>query len=380
MSLANSKRYYLIVFGLFCSFSLHAANLIIDAAWLENRGRTVDAHAGLLPGDTLFVLAGDYQNIVLKGLAGSPEKPIVVVNHQGQVRFAHDHYRGAFDIKRCQFLSVKGIKRNGNFGFVVKRAGTGSAIGINDRSTDISISGFQILHAGFAGILIKTDPDCDSATWRSNFVMRNILIEQNEISGTGGEGIYAGNTASVRQISCPGSESQRSVYPHFIEQLIIRKNRIDSTGADGLQIALSPDAVVEDNYITRYGVNPFEPFQNSGIQLGGGSSGICRNNRIESGSGNGISAIGIIGGNKIVGNVICQAGGHGIFIDDRADFPTVSSAIYIVENQIISPKLDGIRTYAEVFLHHLKKNYICGIKDDSSEVEASQGVVIQEEE
>lgn len=379
MSIVNLKRLFLVAFGLFCSISLHAANLIIDAEWLENRGRIVDARSGLLPGDTLFILAGDYQNIVLKELTGSLQKPIVVLNYKGQVRFAHEHYRGAFDIKRCKFLSVIGIKQNGHFGFVVKRAGTGSAIGINDRSTDISIAGFQILHAGFAGIMIKTDPDCDSSTWRQNFLMKNIVIEDNDISGTGGEGIYAGNTASVRYVSCCGQE-QIAVYPHLIQGLVVRSNRIDSTGADGLQIALAADAIVEGNHISRYGTKPFEPYQNSGIQLGGGSSGLCKNNFIESGSGNGISAIGIIGGNRIIGNVICQAGGHGIFIDDRSDFPPVSSAIFLFENQISAPKMDGIRSYAEVFLHHLKRNIICGIKEGSNEIETAVGVKIQEEE
>lgn len=360
--------------------SSYAENLTIDSAWLEIRGRIVGKNSGLGPGDTLFIKAGNYQNIVLKELLGAPNRPVVVINFNGQVRFSHQHYRGAFDIKRCQYVVVKGLKWNNKHGFVVEHAGTGSAVGINDRSSDISISGFQILHAGFAGIMIKTDPDCDSATWRDNFVMRNILIEDNEISGTGGEGIYAGNTASVRYVSCNNSEVQTAVYPHLIYGLIIRKNRIDSTGADGLQIALAPDAIVEQNYISRYGLNPFESFQNSGIQLGGGSSGVCRLNHIENGSGNGISAIGIIGGNKIIGNVICRAGGHGIFLDNRSDFPPISQYVFLEENEIIAPKLDGIRTYAEVFIHKIKRNSICGIRSGSIEIESESGVKIIGEE
>jgi hypothetical protein len=42
--------------------------------------------------------------------------------------------------------------------------------------------------------------------------------------------------------------------------------------------------------------------------------------------------------------------------------------------------MDGIRSYAEVFLHHLKRNIICGIKEGSNEIETAVGVKIQEEE
>ncbi len=336
----------------------------------------IDAESGLNPGDTLFFRAGDYQNVVLKGLSGDVNLPIVVMNWGGQVRFSHTHYRGAFDVKNCRYLVISGMKLSNQFGFVVLHAGTGSAIGINERSTNIRLAGFQIKHAGFAGIIVKTDPDCDSATWRSNFTMKDIVIEDNEISGTGGEGIYVGNTASVRYVTCGSTETTIAVYPHLIQGLVIRRNRIDSTGADGLQIALAADAIVEDNYISRYGSKPFEAFQNSGIQLGGGSSGICRNNRIERGKGNGISAIGIIGGNRIEGNIICMAGAYGIFIDDRDDFPPVDSKIWITGNQIIQPQLDGIRTYAESFVHHLKSNSICGLHGNALEVFSNNGIRI----
>lgn len=379
MSIARISKYFLFCCCFIGNFSAHAANLTIDPIWLEAKGRIVDPRAGLLPGDTLFFLAGNYQNVVLKGLIGTSDKPIVVMNVGGQVKFSHEHYRGAFDIKNCRYLVVQGVKIQKKYGFVVLRAGTGSAVGINERSSDIRLSGFQIKHAGFAGIMIKTDPDCDSNTWRSHFVMNQVIIEDNEISGTGGEGIYAGNTAAVRYVVCGNAEVSTPVLPHLLQGLVIRRNRIDSTGADGLQIALAPDAVVEDNYISRYGMRPFEAFQNSGIQLGGGSSGICRRNRIEGGSGNCISAIGIIGGNLIEDNVMCNAGAYGVFIDNRDDFPPQSSTIYLSRNQIINPKLDGIRTYAEPLIHHLRDNYICGIKANAKAVMAADGVEIIED-
>jgi len=91
--------------------------------------------------------------------------------------------------------------------------------------------------------------------------------------------------------------------------------------------------------------------QQSGIQIGGGTTGKCYNNYVANGTGNGMSIFGL-GNNDIYNNIIINAGRtyfpndpakriHGIFVDDRATISGSSFNFY--NNTIVSPKTDGIR-------------------------------------
>jgi hypothetical protein len=91
--------------------------------------------------------------------------------------------------------------------------------------------------------------------------------------------------------------------------------------------------------------------QMSGILIGGGSKCDCYNNYISQGKGNGIENHGL-GGYRIFNNIIVEAGRtflpldssqmrHGIFVSDVS--AQADSSFYILNNDIISPKSDGIR-------------------------------------
>jgi hypothetical protein len=89
----------------------------------------------------------------------------------------------------------------------------------------------------------------------------------------------------------------------------------------------------------------------SGIMLGGGSKCDCFNNYISQGKGTGIENHGL-GGNRIFNNIIIDAGRlyypldstekrHGIFVSDIT--MQEDSSVWILHNDIINPRSDGIR-------------------------------------
>jgi hypothetical protein len=89
----------------------------------------------------------------------------------------------------------------------------------------------------------------------------------------------------------------------------------------------------------------------SGIMLGGGSKCDCFNNYISQGKGTGIENHGL-GGNRIFNNIIIDAGRlyypldstekkHGIFVSDIT--MQEDSSVWILHNNIINPRSDGIR-------------------------------------
>jgi len=83
--------------------------------------------------------------------------------------------------------------------------------------------------------------------------------------------------------------------------------------------------------------------QNNGIQIGEGTGGLCYNNYIKGGFGSGLIVLGL-GDNTVYNNIVINAGGFGIFCDDRY---TAGTGFNFVNNTIINPGSDGIRLYAD---------------------------------
>src|SRR5690606_36096722 len=187
--------------------------------------------------------------------------------------------------------------------------------------------------------MAKTDPNCDPATWRENFVMKNVRIHHNHISGTNGEGIYAGNSFfGGMQTDCGVK------LPHEIHGIEIHHNIVEDTGWEGIQLGCATKgASIHNNIVRNYGTRNTNA-QNNGIQISSGTGGLCYNNLIEGGTGNGIIVFGI-GDNVIFNNIVRYAGNFGIFADER---DTPGRGFVFLNNTILEPKSDGLRIYAEL--------------------------------
>jgi len=132
--------------------------------------------------------------------------------------------------------------------------------------------------------------------------------------------------------------------PHEIKGLKIYNNVITNAGWEAIQVGCAIEGTeIFNNTITNYGtVN--KQFQNNGIQIGTGTGGLIYNNLIKKGTGNGMIILGT-GDNVIYNNIIVDAGANGIFCDERF---TPGDGFKFLNNTILSPKMDGIRLYAEL--------------------------------
>jgi hypothetical protein len=188
-------------------------------------------------------------------------------------------------------------------------------------------------------MLIKTDPNCDPATWRENFTMFDVSIHDNYVHHTGdGEGLYVGFTFyDGYNITC--NRQPTTVYGHIMDGLEIYNNITKDTGAEGIQVSSIPNgAQIHHNMIIEYGQRPFAQFQDNGMQVSQGKAEIY-NNLISDGPGNGLIIFGA--GHRVFNNILLNTGSYGVFADDRRE----GAGHAYLNNTIVNSALDGIRIY-----------------------------------
>jgi hypothetical protein len=289
------------------------------------------------PGSTVCIQAGKRGRLKLIGFKGTKDQPITFRNCGGQVVFENTTEEGTFIIEESRYFHVTGTGDPGfKYGFLLKTAPKGSAMGLSE--TDFEIDHVEIADAGFAGIMAKIEPNCNNTEYhRANFTMRNISIHDNYIHDTHGEGMYLGSSAYGGKYTPCGK-----LYPHVIEGLRVYNNRVENTGADGMQISsASKDVEVYNNEIYKYGQDPFNPVHVNGLMIGGGSTGKYYNNSIIDGTGLGICSFGI-GDLYLYNNLVVRSGGEGIFIDERTAL-IPNSGNYVHNNTVIAPGKDCIK-------------------------------------
>ncbi|WP_166727650.1 right-handed parallel beta-helix repeat-containing protein [Mucilaginibacter gilvus] len=294
----------------------------------------------MAPGTIIYVPAGTRGSLLLKNFKGTITSPIIVVNKGGRVTFSADVTASyGFKTQNCQYFKVLGNGVAGiKYGFDVNGGNIGMTM--DDLSSDFEIANVEVRNSGFAGIMAKTDPSCDEATWRGHFIMDNVLIHDNYVHKTGGEGLYIGNSfyAEGRQLACG------TVMPHDVLNLKVYNNLTDSTGCEGIQVGSATlNCEVYQNVVRSPGLSPFASGQNNGIQIGEGTGGKCYRNLVKNAPGNGIIVLGL-GDNVVYDNIIINTGDHGIFADSRY---TPGPHFEFINNTIINPGAYGIRLNSE---------------------------------
>lgn len=346
------KKHYLI---------LLCALFIFNTAWGQKTSFKIapevwflDGHDAIYkdvdPGDTLFFVAGNRNYLLIKDFQGAEGKPIVLMNSGGAVIIDTDHYFG-ISIQNCRYIKFTGTGDPGQtYGFQVKRVANGSGMGIGEKSSDFEIDHVSIENCPIGGIYAKTDPDCNLTAVRGAFTQYNTSIHDNYIANAGNEGLYVGSTKYFGQmVNCDGKDIL--LLPSLLDGVKIYNNIIKYSGWDGIQVSsASKNCRIYNNTIL-YDSQAENENQMSGIIIGGGSKCDCYNNFIAEGKGNGIESHGL-GGYRIFNNIIVNAGQtflpndltqmkHGIFLSDVST--QNDSSFYILHNDIINPKSDGIR-------------------------------------
>jgi hypothetical protein len=323
-----------------------------------------NAWFGVEPGKTVCIQAGHYNYLRLSNFVGAPGRPIRFVNCGGQVTVGSTSGGSGITIAGSRYFAVSGTGDSNHvygINFTQSNDSGGNSMGltVGALSSDCEIDHIEVGAAGFAGIMVKTDPSCDSTTWRGNFAMHDVIIHDNYIHDTGGEGLYIGNSFYGEGMSVNCSGVRKQVFPHLIYGLQIYNNRTLRTGCEGIQYSCAPDAQVHDNFIQTTGVSPFAAYQNNGLQISGGSGGDCYNNTIIDAPGIGLAILGHLGGNRIFNNVITRAGADGIFCDDRVG-SVRGTSVAITNNTIHHCGRDGIRLYNEINTNLVANNAITG--------------------
>lgn len=346
---------------LFQNTTSHAAECDHTIALNVN---SFDAKAkGIKPGDVVCIAAGTRTaSLYLTNFKGTAKAPIIIRNDGGKVilsvvgnpggsaisvsKSSHFHLTGSGDVAHEYGIEVTG--------------GTTMGLAVGGLSkNNIEIDHINVHDVTFAGIILKTDPGCDPATWRKNFpAMTNIRIHDNYVYHTlDGEGFYIGFTFSGGyEVTCDGVK--KTVYGHLIKGLKLYNNLTEDTGAEGIQVSSSPNARIFNNTIIDSGMRPFAQYQDNGMQVGYKNS-LVYGNWIENAQNTGLIMFGA--GHRVYNNVILNSGSTGLYADDREK----GNGMVIAHNTVINSGGNGVRvSYDETTPSIFKNNIVAGSADE----------------
>ncbi|HEY8400718.1 MAG TPA: right-handed parallel beta-helix repeat-containing protein, partial [Cytophagaceae bacterium] len=341
-----------------CTYTIPLNQSVVDAKSLN-----------IGPGSVVCLEAGTRGPLILRNFVGSPTSPIIFVNKGGKVTFKTSGSYGV-KVENSKYLKFTGTGSSSHK-YGIEIDGPHIGITFEKLTTNLELEYAEIHNIGFAGVMCKTDPSCDQSTWRDNFVMRDIVMHHNYIYKTGGEGFYIGNSfyASGRSLSCG------NIMPHSIENLSLYDNIVRYTDAEGIQVGcVIRGAKIYNNTIEYYGQSPFANYQNNGLQIGEGTGGLCYNNVIKNGPGNGMIVLGL-GDNVIFNNLIINSGENGVFVDERY---TPGSNFAFYNNTIVNAGQDGMRFYSEKIPMNTVVNNIIINPGSGKFINTSNGVRLTE--
>ena len=317
-----------------------------------------------MPHQTVCIKAGSYTHLQFFNYVGTAGKPIRFINCGGKVVLASSKSPSGLAFYDSKFFKVSGS--GSDYGIRIDQtAAGGQGVSVSGKSSDAEIEYIEVAGADFAGIMVKTDPTCDPATWQGNLVMNNINIHHNYVHDVGGEGMYIGNSFFSTGMTRTCDGVSKTVFPHFIYGLSIHHNLTERTGAEGIQYGCAPDAEVHHNTVLHTGTSPFATYQNNGIQIGGGASGRLYSNIISGVPGTGIIIIGHLGNTLVYDNFVSKCGDMGLFCDDRVG-SQAGASVSILNNTLIDCGKGGIRLYNEINQNTIANNVIAKVAPNSS--------------
>lgn len=357
----NLKQVSGLIFCIAAFFSIKPAvssNVTVQPSTLTING-TVAPFNAVLPGDTIFLLGGAKDYMIIQNITGSFQNPVTIMNKTGKVVINTDHNYG-IDIKNCKYIRFTG---SGDplyyYGIYIERVGGGAGVSMGYLSSDCEMDHLYITNTNITGIFAKTDPECDYAT-RPQFTQYNTIIHDCYIANTVVEGMYVGSSFySGKTLTCNGVSV--TVLPSLLDGVRIYNNVVSHSGWDGIQVGSASTNCSIYNNLVMYDSQEGATYQMSGILIGGGSRCDVYNNYIYKGTGDGIESLGL-GNYKIYNNVIVDAGQsyqpgvasaqkYGIYQNDNSAL--AGSSFTIMFNTIIHPKTNGIKFMSTVSSNNL---------------------------
>lgn len=310
-----------------CTYTVPSKTYLVDGVAL-----------GIKPGAVICLSAANtYYNIVFRNLKGTATSPITIKNCGGTATLNATGKGFGLKTELSQHIKITGGTGSTHG---IKVQGGQQGITLEKLTTYVEVDHVEVAASGFAGIMAKTEPTCDNATIRGNFVMRNVFLHDNYIHDTGGEGFYVGHTFYLKGVSL----SCGTRLPHILENVKIYNNTVKNSGWEAIQVGSVPGGVeIYGNKIENYGVKNVT-WQKNGVQFGEGAPGKFYNNLIKGGKGIGLFILNN-GENTVYNNVIINTGEDGIFCDDRT---ATGPGFKFINNTIINPGTNGMRIYSDL--------------------------------
>ncbi|MFB6456057.1 choice-of-anchor Q domain-containing protein [Chitinophaga sp. Hz27] len=287
---------------------------------------------GLVPGDTICIPAGDYMDMNLAWLKGTAEKPIVIINCGGLVRFGvgskGNQWGSVVQIENSKFVEFTGTGDPGlEYGFDIKGSNLRNepmfAMYWTYGSSDFDVHNVYIHDAGMF-IVAKTTMDCGAPQyWEANYVMKNCKFHHIKGRTSSNEGFYIGNSWYIAKLPC--GDSIRS---HHVANLQVYDNDLQDMGNDGIQVGMAYDGnnIIHHNRVVNYGKNHDNP-NSYGIIMNPGTRVDVYNNHIENGYGDALCFFGS-GISRAYNNVAININAGGFLVADRPVFEPVSAWVY----------------------------------------------------
>jgi len=298
-----------------------SCDFVIEASEWQFDGAKYSKASGLdyvlKPGDTIGITGttnGKREGLNIKNVNGTKENPIVFINCDGSTELGSDkNVSSGITIENSKYFKIAGtgdtqsqygIKLRGFMGLEAR-----------DKCTNYEIYGVEVLEAGYAGIICRTDAACDGSI-ESTFVQYNTFLHHNKVHDTGGEGFYVGgshwNSGQTEQPGCVGT----LLWEPQLKGVKVYENYVYNTGRDGIQVGSAiEDCEIYNNTVVDYGLAE-EYGHIAGFQINPGTTGKVYNNKIYDGKGFGIFCVGQ-GGNLIYNNLIVNAKLDAIYTDER---------------------------------------------------------------
>ncbi|EAY27970.1 choice-of-anchor Q domain-containing protein [Microscilla marina] len=330
-----------------CDFTFKPSDVVNGFSQIDG---TQPPYDKIRQGNTLCIEAGVYNGLRIINIVGGNGAPVIIKNCGGQV-VTNDGIR----VLASRYVKLSGAgDASVKYGFKVQKA-VGTGVDIKGLSTNIEVENVEVQNTGFAGIMAKTDPECNKAeTWRPNFTLQDLKIHDCYIHDTEGEGMYIGHTGGYENTNkyCSG----KPMYAHLLKSVHIYNNLIERAGWDGIQINLAvQDTRVYNNTVIGYGTEK-ELFQNFGFSIGGGTKGRFYSNFIyqlsayknNSNDPNQLKGSGVqIISNQdtfFYNNIIVNSERHGIFAHNRLSRHRLDfrEGYYFINNTIIGAGVSGI--------------------------------------
>ncbi len=295
-------------------------------------------------GDRILLAHGTRNEIEFHDLKGAPGNPITVTT-AGTTTIRGINPGGRVVI----FYNCSHVRFTGGEDSKIDVTGGGQGVDFRDRSTDCEVDHIYFHDIGYSAVNMKTDPTCNSNTWRGNFVLYNPIVHDCTFKNImTGEGIYIGESHWHTQLDRTCNGVPIKVKEHEVVGAKVYNNTFENIGRDACQIGGCPTgAKIYNNKLKNVGMTK-EYGQGSGLQANPGTVAEIYDNYIETGSNFAIITQGP-GGSVIRNNVIINTGsttdGGGIM---TAQYIPNGKPDYIYNNTLINVTRYGIQYFSPV--------------------------------